>query len=99
MPKLDSGYDPASPTPVPTGGDIEQSADVPQLPKPIRCLAQPQCDSARQGLGCEHSMSRTELEEWLSRLRNHRVSVENAPRARTSNRQSRPAKRDEDIEI
>jgi len=61
-----------------------QSADVPQLPKAIRCSAQPMCDSARLGLGCEHAMSEQELRDWLSRLQAHRLVTETAPRRSSS---------------
>jgi hypothetical protein len=80
-PKIESGQTAFS------SGDSEapgSSADVPQLPKPIRCAARPQCESARQGLGCDHAMSRQELVEWLDRIRNHRISIESGPRATRS---------------
>lgn len=82
MPKIESGQTAFQP------GEPIESADVPQLPKAIQCLSQPQCDSYRQGQGCEHAMSRQELIEWLERLRGHRISVESGVRrAGTSKKQ------------
>lgn len=55
------------------------SADVPQLPKAIRCDASPQCDSFRDGLGCPHAMSKVEMIDWLTRIRSHRIKLESEP--------------------
>lgn len=60
------------------------SADVPQLPKAIRCDALPQCDSFRDGLGCPHAMSKVEMIDWLTRIRSHRIKLESEPVRRKS---------------
>ena len=55
---------------------LKQSADVPQLPKPIRCLEATPCDSWLDGQGCQHAMSEAEIKTWLEMLRGHRIAVE-----------------------
>ena len=79
MPRLESGQ---------TVG-FTSSADVPQLPKAIRCPQQPQCDSFKAGSGCDHAMAKADMLQWLETLRRHRISIESAPR-RSANAKRMP---------
>ena len=70
MPKIEAGGEPGA-------QGAAASADVPQLPKQIKCTSGCVTD------GCEHAYSRAELEGWLTKLRQARITIEGSVSKRT----------------